>query len=196
MLVPAPIHVTLYRGAYAPVPISRDDFDTWDEWADSLEDLVSRESGAEPGADIEDQKRSLLAWAPHRLRDTCANGADCDECGGEVHRLAANVVSLTLLVIDVDIVADANALVAAARKESEHGLVYESPSSTTDAPRVRVVVPVSRPITPDECRASRLAFAELLGLEPGSGPEGAIDAAKLFFAGRLHGTPKRKVWRW
>jgi hypothetical protein len=87
-------------------------------------------------------------------------------------------------------------LIEAAERESESGLIYESPSSAPDAERVRVVVPVDRELAPSECRASRIAFAHALGLAPSCGVLGAIDAAKLFFAGRLHGTPDRRVWRW
>jgi hypothetical protein len=59
-----------------------------------------------------------------------------------------------------------------------------------------VVAPVSKPIPPELCQRTRYGFAEALGLVPGQGVEGAHEAAKLFFCGRLHGTPPRQVWRW
>lgn len=170
-MIGVPTHLTLYGGAFNPVPIRVDDFDTWPDLADALEDLVSREYA---------DKTSMLAFAPHRLV--------------EPYRLLANVSHVTALVIDVDKVPDL-ALLAEAVEACGEALMYESPSSTEDAPRVRVVAPILAPHMASECRRYRQAFAELLGLGPGCGVEGAIDAAKIFFAGRLAGTPARRVWR-
>jgi hypothetical protein len=55
---------------------------------------------------------------------------------------------------------------------------------------------VSRPVAVAECRHLRCAFAEALGVRPLQGVEGAIDAAKIFFAGVHHGDEPRRVWRW
>lgn len=193
----APIHVSIYRGARAPTPIAREDFASWHELADMLEaEAKTATPDCPESAPAEQQKLALLAWAPHRLADTCHFGTACD-CGGGPHRLLRNVEAVTVLVLDVDSCVDVEALVSNAKTATpDAGLVYESPSSTDDAPRVRIVAPVSRPLTVEECRPSRLAFAEACGIEPGKGVEGAIDAAKLFFIGRLHGTRERKVWRW
>ena len=62
-----PIHCTLYRGAQQPIPISQDDFSSWEELVVSLKDLVEVESGAPMGASREEQKKQLCAIAPHRL---------------------------------------------------------------------------------------------------------------------------------
>ena len=169
-------HITIYAGARNPRPIRQDDFADWDELADALEDLATRT--AEPGV----EKRDLTAFAPHRLRVP--------------YRAEANVEAVTLLVLDVDVVADLDALLARCRAWSEHGLVYASPSDTPAHRKVRVVLPVTAEIAPKDSRHVRLAAAEALGLAPGCGVEGAVEAAKLFFIGGLHGTPTREVWRW
>ncbi len=191
------IHVSIYRGARAPTPIAREDFESWTALADMLEaEATTATPDCLESAEPEEQKLALLAWAPHRLADTCHFGTACD-CGGGPHRLLRNVLEVTCLVLDVDKCADVETLVARVRTASPAaGLVYESPSSTDDAPRVRIVAPASRALIPEECRPSRFRFAEACGLVPGQGVEGAIDAAKLFFIGRLHGTRERKVWRW
>jgi hypothetical protein len=123
----------------------------------------------------------MIAFAPHRLRE-----------GGT--RQLADVEAVTFMVLDVDRVADVDALAQRVR-EYAPAMIYASPSDTPEARRVRVIAPVSREITVDECSATRLAFAKMLSLEPGCGVEGALDASKLFFVGRLHGTPKRQIWR-
>lgn len=191
------IHVSVYRGARAPTPIAREDFESWTALADMLEaEATTATPDCPENAPAEAQKLALLAWAPHRLADTCHFGTACD-CSGGPHRLLRNVLEVTCLVLDVDSCACVEALVSSVKTATPAaGLVYESPSSTDDAPRVRIVAPVSRPLAVAECRPSRLAFAEACGLVPGQGVEGAIDAAKLFFIGRLHGTRERKVWRW
>jgi hypothetical protein len=179
--------VTVYRGARAPVPIAVDDL----EWPDLVAEI-------EAMAEIEyADKLDMLAIGPHRLSPTDRR-TDLERSGkppaAGAYRHLSNVEAVTLLVIDVDVVADLAGLLE--RAQEIGALVYESPSSTPDAPRVRVLAPVPREIAPAECERTRFAFAEALGLAPGCGVEGAKDAAKLFFVGRLAGTEPRKVWRW
>jgi hypothetical protein len=191
------IHVSIYRGARAPQPIAQDAFPTWAALADELSLMVAELPDCADTEDGEEQKKHMLAFAPHRLSPVCKFGKACGMCHGGAHRLLANVEAVTLMVLDVDKCADVEVLVSRVRSATpEAGLVYESPSSRPDAARVRIVAPVSREFSVDECYAARYAFAEACGLEPLQGVEGAIDAAKLFFIGRLHGTPERKVWRW
>lgn len=189
------IHVTLYEGARSPAPIRRDDFADFSELCDSLEDLVDTEFP---------DKLHMWAWAPHRLADIdrrtdaeirrSKGGARADG----PYRHTANVIELTALVVDVDRCTIDPLLDAVASLGSE-ALVYTSPSDNphgpADARRVRVVLPVDAPILPADSRHTRLALAERLGLAPGSGVEGAVDAAKIFFAGRITGSPRRDVWR-
>jgi hypothetical protein len=165
------MHTTLYRGARNPVPLRTDQFATWDEYVDALHDIVS---------DTAADKTALLAIGPHRLRTP--------------YRARENVAAATCLAIDVD-KCDLKAL--AARIDCA-AIVYGSPSDEasgpSDARRVRVLAPVSREMTPDECGPARLAFAERLGLAPGCGVESCLDAARLYFIGRIEGTPERE-WR-
>lgn len=195
------VRVTIYRGARAPEPIACEDFATWDELADMLENEVQQEPECAPGLPCKEQKLHMLAFGPHRLSPTDRR-TDAELDGRPRHagpyRHLANVLEVTLLVIDVD---RCNAEDVAARLAALDvpALMYASPSdpgpSEPDARRVRVVAPVTAPIRPEDCERTRFAFAELLGLEPGCGVEGAIDAAKLFFVGRYHGSDERQVWR-
>ena len=175
------IHLTVYRGARDPVPVAQDDFATWNDLADEIEAMTREPPAAPAKASREVQKLSLLAFAPHRL--------------SAPHRNAANVEAVTFMIIDVDVLGDADALAERIAALGSPALMYASPSDAPTARRVRVLAPISRDIAPDECRATRLAFAEALGLGPGCGVEGAHEAAKLFFVGRLHGTPERQIWR-
>lgn len=194
------MHVTMYLGARAPKPIGRDDYATWEEFAEQLTLLAQEEPQCDAGLSREEQKLHMLAFAPHRLHTTDRRTEA--ERGGKprafgAYRHLANVIEVTLLVIDVD---RCNAADVAARLYAlkAPALMYASPSDPgpeqPDARRVRVVAPVTEPIAPADCAATRFAFAEQLGLEPGCGVEGAKDAAKLFFVGRYHGAPEREIW--
>lgn len=177
------IHVTIYRGAKAPVPIAQDDL-TWAELADEIiamaDELPSCPATAPPAV----QKECMLAIGPHRLSTP--------------YRRAVNVEAVTLMVIDVD-GCNADALAERLEETGIDALMYASPSDDAagpvDARRVRVVAPIAAPIAPDACAATRYAFAEWLGLAPSCGVEGAHEAAKIFFVGRMHGTPPRQIWR-
>lgn len=179
--------VTIYAGARSPEPIAQDDL-TWPELCDEIESMAAIEYP---------DKLSMLAIGPHRLhasdRRTAVERSGKPPAAG-AYRHLSNVAEVTLLVIDVDRVDDLAGMLERAEALAPV-LVYESPSSTPDAVRVRVLAPVTRPMTVEECAAARYAFAEALGLAPGAGVEGARDAAKLFFVGRIAGTAPRQVWR-
>jgi hypothetical protein len=175
-----PIRITVYAGARNPTPAREDDL-SWDEIATELALLANEPTSAPPTADREEQKRQMVAWAPHALRVP--------------RRANENVSDVTLLALDVDDGTDPRDVVAALATRGWAGLVYASPSDTPEARRFRVVAPIVDPVAPEDSRDARIAFAEALGLKPGCGVERAADAARLFFAGRLHGTPPRDVWR-
>ena len=173
--------LTIYRGARDATPAARDDL-PWPALVDELTALL-----AEPPAG---EKVDVIAFAPHRLRDGTT-------------RAAANVDAVTMLAIDVD-GCDLAALDARLGELGAAALVYTSPSDTGEgARRVRVIAPTTREIAPAECPATRLAFAEALGLGPGCGVEGALDASRVYFVGRakadrgrpLPQTP-RESWRY
>lgn len=170
MTSPVRYTLTVYRGARNPVPAQSDEL-SWPEVVDALGELIAKPP-------VED-KRDLLAIAPHRLRTP--------------YRLEENVEAVSLLIVDVD-GCDAGALAQRIDSLGIAAVVYGSPSDDEtkhNARRVRVVAPTSRELTPDECKDARRAFAELVGLGPGQGVEGALESARLFFAGRLEGTPER-----
>jgi hypothetical protein len=173
-------HVTIYRGAKAPEPIDQADFPTWDAWVDELEAMLYEPPDCLEDADPATQKECMLAFAPHRLR--------------EPYRKATHVTAVTFMCIDVD-ACDPEAIAARLAALGWTAFMYASPRDAPEARRVRVLAPMSRELRPDECKAARYAFAEALGLGPGVGVEGAQEAAKLFFAGRMHGTPPRQTWR-
>lgn len=172
--------VTLYRGARDPVPAASEDL-PWPDFAREIVSLVNEPPGAPDTATPEAQKKTLIAFAPHAL----APGTT---------RALENVTHVSALVVDVDTGATPEDIVARMHAAQIAGVVYDSPSATLEAPRFRVVCPVAAPIAPADCRETRLRFAAALGLAPDCGVKGAIDASKLFFVGRLHGTPPRRAW--
>jgi hypothetical protein len=179
--------VTLYRGARDARPAQADDL-TWDELADTLEEEAQRLTTAPETASREEQKKCLLAFSPHALRHG-------------TKRAVENVEAVTALVLDVDNdqgehVSPEEAI-ATLEREGWAAVVYASPSDSPAHRKFRIVSPIAEPISPGDCRESRLRFAEALGLGParGSGVTGAIDASKIFFVGRLHGSPARAFWR-
>lgn len=107
----------------------------------------------------------------------------------------AGVAEHTVLVLDVDHLADGIDPLLLKLDAGVECFIYASPSDTPTNRRVRIVAAVDRPIAPGDVRHARLAFADLLGLRPGSGVEGALDAARLFFIGQLEGTAPREHWR-
>lgn len=178
-----PIHATLYHGAKRPKPTRQDDFEGgWPQFVESLQDLIGTLPDCPDAAPPDIQKENMVAWSPHRL--------------SKPYRHLDNVRELTLMVIDVD---RCNLVDLCDNLEAMGwaALIYGSPSDSeelpADARRVRVISPISRPILPSECEATRFAYAECLGLKPGQGVEGAKDAAKLFFIGLLHGSDER-LW--
>ena len=162
--------ITIYQGARNPRPVRTEALD-WQSTVEALRVLVGDEAP---------NKLSLPAFAPHRLL--------------RPHRKDENVEAVTTLVIDVD-QCDLDALGRRIDELQIAAVLYGSPSDdangAVDARRVRVVAPTTREIAPAECADTRKAFAERLGLRPGCGVEGALDAARLFFVGRLTGTPTR-----
>ena len=175
--------LTLYAGAKNPVPWAIHD-NPWEEVVACLREILTlppptpilREDGTR---DLESEKVQLPAFAPHRLT--------------KPHRNASNVAAVTHLVLDLDR-CDADALATRIETLGIAAFVYASPSDNADSAerRIRIVAPITREIAPAECADTRFRFAELLGIEPGQGVEGASDAARLFFIGGLEGTQARE----
>ena len=180
------MHLTLYGGARSIAPLQADDFTDWGELTASLEDIVKRYPDCDPSAPKSTQKEHMLCIAPHRLRH------------GTVRALA-NVEEVTLLMLDVD-ECNISSLLEQIDALKTQAFVYTSPSDDPkgdpDKRRCRVMFPVDRPIKVAECRHTRRAMAERLGLGPASGVDGAPDASRMFFIGRLFNTPEREMWVW
>lgn len=161
------MRIAIYSGARSATPVREDDL-TWPELCEAIEDECRDR--------VASDKRDLLALSPVQLSTS--------------YRKAENVERVTALFEDFD-VCDLDTIERRIQELGIAAVVYGSPSDRPDARRVRVVAPVTRPIAPNECRATRLAFAEELGHGPGCGAEGAADPAKIFFVGRVEGMPER-----
>lgn len=170
--------ITLYRGAKQAIPERADDFE-WPDFVAALAEIVQDVSGAAPGANHKAQKAALLAFSPVEL--------------SKPYRLAANVKAITLLVIDVDGF-EIEPVIESIERLGIAAVVYGSPSDYASNParRFRVVSPITRPIDPSDSARTRCGFAELLGIPPGVGVEGATSPEKIFFAGRVHDAPERE----
>lgn len=168
---PPEYELNVYSSAKTPIPANTQTA-SWSGIVDFITEGVEREA---------DKKINLPAFGAHAL--------------SKPHRKDENVTAVTLLAIDVDKV-DLEKLYDRLEELQISALIYESPSSTEELPRVRVIAAPSRPIAPSECTQTRLAFAELLNLEPGCGVEEAIDPARLYFVGRIEGTSERWVHAW
>lgn len=170
----APIRLTVLAGAFDKTPAAEDDYHAWSDVADEIEAMARVERAS---------KAELVAFNFARLR--------------EPYNVGANVEQVDALAIDVDR-CDVGALLDAIDGRGIAALVYASPSddpACDDARRVRVCAPVTRPIAPDEIKHARMAFAESIGIGPGRGVEGALDPSRIFFVGRVAGTPERACVR-
>lgn len=161
----------------AAEPTREDDFDDFGELAAAIADLIEAEAPTKTG---------LFSIGPYRLRPGTRRGN-------------ANVEAVTLVALDVDR-CDLSALESALDVLDIPALVYGSPSDDPDGPtdrrRVRVLVQPSREIRPDECARVRVALANAVGLRPDCGVMEALDPARLFFCGRVEGTPPRYFRAW
>jgi hypothetical protein len=169
--------ITLYPHARTATPAMAEDM-TWPEFVDTITVEAQREAPAL--ADPQEAKKMMLSWSPVRL----APGRG---------RSNAAVEAVTALALDVD-AGDPDAVVAALEAKGWAGLIYESPRSTPEAPRFRVVSPVAHDIPPEICATTRQAYAEAIGLGPDVGIEECLEPARVMFIGKLAGDPDRRVW--
>lgn len=110
-------------------------------------------------------------------------------------RNEANVGAHTALVIDVDALPDADLGALLKRAAKYRAVVYETPSSTDEAPRVRVIAALDEPLAAEAVPDARRALAEALRLDPDAcGTAGALPASQVMFAGRIKGTRERGLW--
>lgn len=101
----------------------------------------------------------------------------------------------TALSIDVDHIPGNDLGWLLKRAKRLRCAVYETPSSTDDAPRVRVIAALRKPLDPERVVAARLALAEALGLDAQRcGTARAVAVSQVMFAGRINGTRERGLW--
>jgi hypothetical protein len=116
--------------------------------------------------------------------------ADIKDVGGFVggrlkdgKRRTGSVVCRTLITLDYDhapaVPMDEQPALAALALQGWAGLVYTTHSHTAEAPRFRVVIPLSRPLPPKQYEAVARAVAETLGTE--GIDTTTYDAERLFF---------------
>lgn len=168
---PTPISITLFRGR-SP--------------------YAAAERSGLPWHAFVAQLRALLAVCnADKLNLPALAGAAFDEG----YRSNPTVGEHTCLFVDVDSAGrDPVAFVRRAVATCKC-VVYESPSSTDDAPRFRVVVALAAPYPAHAAPDARSAFARALGLDPvRCGASKAAAPAQIFFAGRLEGTRERAMW--
>ena len=125
-------------------------------------------------------KQSMRAIGPHVLDGT---------------RAKANVREVTLLVWDVDgAPQDAwLAAIALLKAEGVAHIAYGSPGDDASAStrKVRLILPLSRPLVPTENDPLRAAVGKALGLVHDSV---ATDPSRIYFVGRLAQSPERAWW--
>lgn len=182
---PALVALTLF-GAFdtpeglrpSPLAEREDTFPTWGEVIDAIEDLVQVEAP---------EKNGLYSIGPYVL----TVGPN-----GRKRRSNAAVLAVTCMMLDVDRPGPGGVqgLQARLRELDVPALIYGSPSDTPEARRVRVMAPLSRPLAPEECARTRVAFANALGLRPDCGVMECLDPARIFYCGRVEGTPPRYFW--
>lgn len=183
-LPPMPHKLTcaLFAGT-RPVPK-----DTWEgEWSefvsDVLPELVARDVPC-PRDPTDAQRQAAKRKCPGFVLAPV-----------EGRRTDATTGAHTALAIDVDHLPDNDLGALLKRAKRYQCAVYETPSSTDDAPRVRVIVALDAPLEPEHVIGARRALAEALGLDPAeAGTTEAEAASQVMFAGRLRGTRERGVW--
>jgi len=165
------IEITDYRGVTDNVgtPVHFGDWPAFCAW---LRERLKRTAKT---------KKLLPLLGPHTLR------------GPERRRSNAGVAFVTLATLDVDRnIPDVRALIDAIAYLGWAAIVHASPSDPAPSTRkLRVYLPLSRPIEERECRLLLRVVAEMLDVivDPRT-----LDAAHFFFVGAIRGTPARDVW--
>jgi len=162
------IRLNVFAHARDKIPTEHDL--EWPEVCELIGELVKSEAAAD--------KRRLPAFNTVKLR--------------EPYNTNENVECLTALPIDID-ACDGAAVIEAIESQGLAALVYASPSDPNPdgSRRLRVLVPLSEPLNPEQAYQARFALAELLGVGPGQGVETAKAASQVMFAGKLRGTDDR-----
>src|SRR5690625_37193 len=102
------------------------------------------------------------------LAETTVSHPDTGDCCG-LHRNRDAVISRDALTLDSD--SPGEDFIAKVKELGTRALVHTTYSSTPQAPRYRVIIPLSRPVSPAEYTAEATAVMEAVGLDsfdPGS----------------------------
>lgn len=172
LATPTPITVTAFAGSKAPQgkPLV---YSTWPEFAAEIANMARTSI-----APVRDQ---LVAFAPCHFASNYRNGA--------------NAFASTAAVIDCDKLTHERyaSILHQLERARLDAVVYTSPSDGAEPGirRCRVIVRTDRPIAPSESRLLRRGLAN--DLEVAGDPSCEGDAARLFFIGRIAGTPPREV---
>lgn len=188
------IHVAFQPNAYNdPVPASAGG--TFASFVGVLRDLVAAET---PCADLTN-KRSVDAakasmpaviparLSPERMAARLARGEKTAR-GSEV------VEGSSLVGLDIDRAPPEAVDAAITRLQAGNvaAIVHGSPTDGVDPAvrKVRIYIAADRELAPAEIWPARVAWARALGLDAWLDPQ-TSDPSRLFFAGRLQGTPER-----
>jgi hypothetical protein len=148
-------------------------------------DWIAAQAAAQYPAPRNDSKAAREAAKARLLAIVCApfSGSRSNDTVGD-H---------TALVCDVDDVPDLDTLLDACSRF--RCVVYESPSSTDAAPRLRIIAALQQPYPAHGAPEARATFARELGLDPiASGVSKAAAPAQIMFIGGFRGTPQRRTW--
>lgn len=172
------VQVSVFAGARTAVPVDTAAL-SWTEFAEQIASLCRSDASAAL------EKINLVAVAPWVLKPGTT-------------RAAANISHMgEVIALDLD-GSDANpvnyeALVARLDALGADAIVHGSPSDSPATRKLRVYVRVDRTHSPSEAGAYRLGLESVLGVHC---DRASLDAARLFFAGRLVGTPPRHFRMW
>jgi hypothetical protein len=170
----APIQATWFHDAFDAVdPFGKTRTYTWPEFVADLAQRLAFE-----GSD--DDRRGLPMFTPAAWRGN--------------RRLKVNVAALTLGVLDLDGIPQAELDRVCAALSPFQAAVYSSPRDPMPDGRrkVRVITALDQAILPEDCARLRVALSKALNVE--NDPSIRTDESRGFFVGRLKGAPARQLW--
>lgn len=173
----SPIEITRFAHARD----NRGELLSFQSWSDFVGWLgVAVQHTAPKRKDAAEAKKTLPAIGPYILHEGTT-------------RSLINVAAVTVGALDVDHLSEdaLNSLQDRIEEQQLAAVVHTSPSDSPEERKVRVYVPLARPLTPEESWPFRVALAERLGVEVDPSTK---DPCRIFFAGALHNTPARELF--
>lgn len=151
----------------------RMDSNHWEQSEISWDELVLWMMYPAPGKD----KKIAGSYVLGTLRETTKTHKDSDVLCTDLHRSKDAVVSRDALTLDAD--SPAPDFLARVKALGLKALVHTTGTSTPEAPRYRVIVPLSRPVSPAEYTAEAVAVME--AIDPDSFDDGSKEFERLMF---------------